>query len=81
MWKRRPGMGIIDSNKFTVACVECGIEEDVVIHEKGSAFGTSWPVGPGLNHFDVQWNNDGLMGPVIEAATCKKCRTPSEVKS
>ncbi len=74
-------MGIIDSNSFTLSCAECGVKEDVAVHQRGSAYGASWQVGPQLNHFDVQWNNDGLMGPVIETATCKKCRTPSEVKS
>ena len=74
-------MGIVDSNKFTFACIECGIEEDVVVHQKGSNFGTSWQVGPELQHFDVQWNNEGPMGPAIGAATCKKCGKSAEVKS
>ena len=74
-------MGFVDSNKFTVSCADCGITEDVLIQEKGSAFGTSWQVGLELNHFNAQWNNDGPMGPVIEAATCKKCGKSAEVKS
>jgi len=74
-------MGIVDSNSFTLSCAECGVKEDVAVHQKGSSFGTSWQVGPELNHFDVQWNSEGLTGPVIEKAICKKCGKSPVVKS
>jgi hypothetical protein len=73
-------MGIIDSNKFSVTCADCGVSEDAAVHQKGSAYGASWQDGPDLKHFDARWSDNSAMGPSIEAATCRTCGETAQVK-
>ena len=72
-------MGIIDSNKFKIVCKECGISEDIAVHEKGSAYGATWQSPPRAKKFVVVWSDKSSDGPVIEVATCMECREAAVV--
>ena len=66
-------MGIVDSNKFLVTCRKCGKKGNVSVRERSSSYDASWQSGPELEQFQVQWNEQGSIGPVIEMAKCRAC--------
>lgn len=70
-------MGVIDTNHFSVKCLnpQCGETEDAHVNQKGSAYGGSWGDPPTFSKFIVTWKGDEMTGPRIEAAVCKKCGT------
>lgn len=72
-------MGTIDTNRFTLTCEKCGNEESVSVHEKGSSYGSSWQHGPAMEEFIVQWQDQGIQGPIITKATCKSCKIAARI--
>jgi len=67
-------MGIIDKNSVTLYCPSCGQSETLTAVEKGSVYGSSgWNDFNKSEHFIVVSEENGIAGPHVESAKCKKC--------
>ena len=68
-------MGVIDKNTVTLRCPSCGQTEMLTAVEKGSVYGSSgWHDFNESAHFFVVSEKDGIAGPHVVSAKCKKCR-------
>jgi transcription elongation factor Elf1 len=72
-------MGIIDTTKYTVTCPNCGLMENVSVHQKGSAYNAYWQDGAEMQRFDTKWIGGGKEEPKIQRATCRTCGAFAEV--
>ena len=67
-------MGIIDKNTVTLRCPSCDQSETLTAVEKGSVYGSSgWNDFNESTYFKVSSEDDGIGGPHIVSAKCKKC--------
>lgn len=66
-------MGIIDTTHFTITCPKCGIIESLSVHEKGSAYSSSWQDGAEAKNFILTWTGGDKVEPKITSAKCRAC--------
>lgn len=67
-------MGVIDKKTVTLSCPSCGQTETLTAVEKGSVYGSSgWNDFNESVQFIVVSEEDGISGPNIVSAKCKKC--------
>tara|TARA_R110002167_G_scaffold221504_1_gene426264 strand:+ start:735 stop:965 length:231 start_codon:yes stop_codon:yes gene_type:complete len=74
-------MGIIDTNRFRIGCPNCGSEEVLSVHEKGSGYDAPyWQDPPDSEKFHVRWADEGVHGPIVTAASCRACSAVADVQ-
>ena len=75
-------MGFIDKNTVTLHCPSCDQSETLTAIEKGSVYGSSgWNDFNESAYFDVISKDDGIGGPHIVSAKCKKCNCDVDRKN
>ena len=72
-------MGTIDRTSVKLACVKCGITETSAALQKGSSWSIgSWEDLDPFHQFDAS-TKQGIDGPEVTSATCKKCKAPAQI--
>jgi hypothetical protein len=67
-------MGIIDKTTVKLRCPSCDQSETLTAIEKGSVYGSSgWNDFNESTYFNVSSIDEGIGGPQIVSARCKKC--------
>jgi hypothetical protein len=73
-------MGIIDSTSVKLTCAKCGATETGRAVQKGSSYGAgSWGDFGAFFQLDVA-SEQGIDGPEVTSADCKKCKVPARIE-
>jgi hypothetical protein len=72
-------MGVIDETSVKLSCEKCGAAEVQRAVQKGSVYGVgAWGNFGDFSQFDAS-TKQGIDGPEVTSATCKKCKAPARI--